>query len=62
MPAPYCNWPSCLTEAQAAQLVAEIEYEERTGEPYPDPDLTDYRTICGCREPPLRAAGYEPPL
>ena len=43
-----CVWPACLSEAQSAQLVADLVYEETHGEPYPDPDLTDWRMVHGC--------------
>lgn len=47
----WCVWPNCLNEAQAARLAAEIE-RELSGEPVPDPDLTDYRGLHKCVEPP----------
>lgn len=45
-----CNWPVCLTEEQARRLTQELVYEEETGLPHPNPDLTDYRLIHNCVE------------
>lgn len=46
-----CDWPSCLSPEQAKQLSEECEYSLR-GDVHPNPDLTDYRKIHGCVEPP----------
>ncbi len=62
MRGPYCDWPNCMTPEAVKHLLVALDYEERTGEPYPNPDLTDYRALCGCEEPPRDAGDGPPPF
>lgn len=45
-----CAWPACLSDAQSARLVAEIEHVEIYGVELPGRVLYDKRAECGCVE------------
>lgn len=57
-----CVWPDCLSGEAAVRLAGEVA-RELAGEiiPVEEKDLTDYRKVCRCVEPPPQE-GDGPPF